>query len=221
MHAFVIIMRNLTLFLLFSLTINFAVLGQTSIGIRSGMILSTITGRAEPQAVAVGGTTGMVVQHKFSERIGLNTELLFDTKGYVSRTEVGGNKVKEKSRLQYIDIPITFRTYFGKNEVNKGFVGIGPHIGLGLYEKYIKIEHELFNKEKTLIRDPFTDKKRFEAGLDVEMGYVFELKENRALELNFRQVVAFTKLSDITLLGKIRNLYMSFSIAYLFGLDSE
>lgn len=195
-------------------------LATTYLGIRSGMIMSTVTGRAEPQAIGLGGSLGLVVQHRFSKRFGIQAEALFDTKGYVSRTKINGTRTKEKSRLQYIDIPLTVRTYFGKHEVNKGFFGIGPYLGIGLYEKYMLVEYELFDKQKTLIRYSFKNKfNRLDAGFDVELGYIIDLKENRALELNFQQSIGITKLSEVSILGKIRNLYQSFTIAYLFGMN--
>jgi hypothetical protein len=192
-------------------------IAQTSIGIRSGMVLSTVTGRAEPQAVGAGPTFGVVSQHRFNRHLGINAEVLFNEKGYVSRGVENGNKFKEKNRSFYVDIPVSLRVYFGKKENRRGFLGFGPHLGIGLYEKYLRVEFLTFEKERFLFRQAFPeDTKQVEAGLDIDLGYIFSFVNHRELELNFRQYIGLTQTNEFDLLGKVRNIYLSVSIAYSF-----
>lgn len=195
---------------------------QTTLGMRTGILMSTVTGRAEPQAVGAGPTAGFKAEHRFNRFTGINAELLFDEKGYVSRGMENGNKVKNKYRLFYLDLPVSARVYFSRKKSeqgHRGLVGFGPHIGIGLYEKTVRVEYLLFEKEKFLLRQPFqSENNRLEAGVDIELGFIANLNDQQELEVLIRQSFGLNKFREFDLLGKVRNIYVSLSVAYGFRL---
>ncbi len=98
-----------------------------------------------------GYLLGATVSFPFSEKFGLETGLLCNTKGY--RTKISesiyGYDLKAKSRLEllYVDIPINLKYLFNAGKI-KMYVTGGPYVGFGIFGKSTYESTYLGEKEK-------------------------------------------------------------------------
>ncbi|QCR23139.1 porin family protein [Pontibacter sp. SGAir0037] len=77
------------------------------VGLKGGLTYTTLKGdHAEDYDFRLGYTAGLLYQHHFSERVGIQTEALFTSKGAERDYTNNGLQIHETLRLNYIDIPV-------------------------------------------------------------------------------------------------------------------
>lgn len=93
-------------------------------GLKAGATFATLRGDdAENFEHRVGYTFGGMYQHHFTQKVGIQTELLYTSKGAINEYRTDGNTVEDKYRLNYLDLPVMLHLTTGRV-----FVDLGPQI---------------------------------------------------------------------------------------------
>ena len=142
-----------------------------SFGIKVGPNFSSVTtkvsGSKETSNLLTSVSGGVYVNVPLAPEFYLQPALLFEQKG---GKKVFGSQSDELFRLNYLTLPINF-TFAPAVGTGQWLVGIGPYFGYGLSGTHsASFADSLF----TFSHDPFSGDnglKRFDAGLNVLIGY--------------------------------------------------
>ncbi len=138
---------------------TFSANAQIKFGPLLGLNLANQAGDVEDNAIKLGFHVGGVVGIGLTEKLTLEPGIQFSMKGSQSSEDS-----KYKLNLNYIDIPVNLRYYFGEDQT--GFnIGVGPYFGFLM-------------SAKAKADDDDTDVKDFinglDLGLNVGLGYQLE-----------------------------------------------
>jgi hypothetical protein len=125
-------MKRQIIILFFSLiaTTGFA----QKIGVKAGPTYSSFKGdQAEGYEHKLGYTFGFMTQHHLTEKIGIQTEALYTSKGAKNEFRSGNQDIKETLRLNYIEVPVLLHVYTGGI-----FFDLGPQISFISKSKQIR-----------------------------------------------------------------------------------
>ncbi|MBI1770691.1 MAG: outer membrane beta-barrel protein [Bacteroidetes bacterium] len=177
----------------------------------------------------------------------MHTAALYSRKGENLSSSVDPN-LKHKEIYHFIDVPIVFAREFkinlGHNKIVKWYAGIGPNIGYWLNGKGSVINNQLledgFGQMDYKIEfkgsdnpDPsrvyITDANRFQLGLNLATGWVFEPVGLQKIYFNVRYELGhtyiskggmetFTGINDYHGDMKARNMGLRISVSYLVDL---
>ncbi|AKD03861.1 porin family protein [Pontibacter korlensis] len=102
-----------------------------SMGVKAGLNYTTLKGRdAENYDYRPGYTAGITARKSFNELIGLQTELLFTSKGAKRELSSNGTETEERLRLSYLDVPVLLSV-----QVSGLFFEAGPQMSFLLKGK--------------------------------------------------------------------------------------
>ena len=126
-------MRKLTT-LLFALCFGaIAYAQETSIGLKAGVNFATLNYSSDGFDVSPGMRTslhvGAVGEFLFNDNAGIQVELLYSGQG-ASFDFMG---FESSTKLNYLDIPILFKYYFGDSVFN---VQVGPEVGFSEFASH-------------------------------------------------------------------------------------
>jgi hypothetical protein len=198
----------------------------------------------------IGFHAGVALSFRVQKRFFLHSSLIYSTKGKIIKAE-NDPLFKNEVRYKYIELPIIytveFKGNFGGNKEYKWYIGAGPNVSywlggrgkfsssdlseVGISELDYKV---VFNKDPELINDDemgVEDPNRFQLGLTVATGFVFEPMGNQKFMLLFRYEIGHSFLSRTTdgvfkptLYTdemRIRNQGFRISLSYLIDLKTE
>lgn len=116
-------------------------------GVKAGATFANFRGNdAENFDRRLGYTFGGMYQHHFTQQIGLQTELLYTSKGAKNEYRANNNFVEDKYRLNYIELPVMLHLTNGRI-----FADLGPQISfLTKARKITDIEPEDGNSTTTV-----------------------------------------------------------------------
>jgi len=122
-------------------------------GLKAGPAFATFIGDdAGNYERRIGYSFGFMYQHHFTQQIGLQTELLYTSKGAKNEYRADNNFYEEKYRLNYIEIPVMVHLTTGRV-----FADLGPQISfLAKARRITDIEPEDGNSTTT-VKTNFTD----------------------------------------------------------------
>ncbi|WMI67163.1 porin family protein [Mangrovimonas sp. YM274] len=101
-------------------------------GVKAGVNFATLGGDIEENDMKVGFHVGGVAEFMFNEKMGIQGELLYSTQGTKFEYSEQGFSEEETWKLNYINIPVSFKYY-----IVKGFnVEAGPQLGILASGKY-------------------------------------------------------------------------------------
>ncbi|MCL6523668.1 MAG: PorT family protein [Thermoflavifilum sp.] len=144
---------------------------KASFGIKVGPNFSSVTtklsGSKETSNLLTSVSGGIYVNLPLAPEFYLQPALLFEQKG---GKKVYGSHSNEQFRLNYFTLPINF-TFAPTVGTGQWLVGFGPYLGYGISGTH---SGSFADSLITFSQDPFTGNnglKRFDAGLDVMIGY--------------------------------------------------
>ena len=245
--------------LLFSLSLVFGVLsasGQILIGPTVGPNFSwTAFDDKDLKDVydvspITGFHAGMALSFRVQKRFFLHSSLIYSTKGKILKAE-NDPLFRNEVRYKYIELPILYTVEFkgnlGGNKEYKWYFGAGPNVSywlggrgkfsssdlseVGIGELDYKV---VFNKDPEDVEDDemgVEDPNRFQLGLTIGTGFVFEPMGYQKIMFLFRYEIGHSFLSRTsdgvfkpTLYTdemQIRNQGFRISISYLVDLKTE
>ncbi|TPE44463.1 porin family protein [Pontibacter mangrovi] len=152
----------------FILGLGLALLAGTAsaqtMGVKAGLNYATLTGNdAENYDYRPGYTVGLTARHGFNSLIGVQTELLFTSKGAKREFSASGVETTEKLRLNYLDVPVLLHL-----QISGLYFEMGPQASFLLKGKQIAevSRSNTTNITKTVITDnPYPIDFGYAAGL--------------------------------------------------------
>lgn len=198
----------------------------------------------------IGFHAGMALSFRVQKRFFLHSSFIYSTKGKIYKAE-NDPLFKNEVRYKYLELPllytVEFKGNFGGGKEYKWYVGAGPNVSywlggrgkfsssdlseVGIGELDYKVT---FYKNPEDIGDDemgVEDPNRFQLGLTVATGFVFEPMGNQKFMLLFRYELGHSFLSRTsdgvfkpTLYTdemRIRNQGFRISLAYLIDLKTE
>jgi hypothetical protein len=218
-------MKNLrqTLFVICAILISSGAFAQ-KISVKAGLNLANMTAKDDSKTYSsdyktlAGFQVGATVEFPVSEKFGIETGLLFSTKGF--KSDVASTKVTFAT--SYLDIPINAKVYFGSG-TTKVYGAFGPYIGIGIGGKVksetsfggatIKTDKNIeFGTDKAK-----SDLKRVDFGVALGLGLEFN-----ALQVGVSYGLGLANLAVDTSGGtKVKNKVFSVTVAYRFGGDKK
>ncbi|MCQ2341646.1 MAG: PorT family protein [Paludibacteraceae bacterium] len=103
----------------------------------------------------LSGNGGLIFRYNGHKYCGFQVELDYQQKGWrENKTDVEGVDVHYQRRLNYLEMPFLAHIYFGKKKV-RGFVNLGPQIGVLLSEQSIGTEHPSKRQQYNPIENKF------------------------------------------------------------------
>lgn len=197
-----------TIFLACLFVLSLQLTAQTRIGFKTGLALASVsTNDADlksEKAMLPGFQIGFLVDQKISDKISLQTQLLYLQKG----TAIEHEGHKDKVRFGSLDIPVQL-LYHTKNGI---FIGGGPNFGYNLSAKSI---HENETEDISFGKDA-GEVKRIDLGLNVQAG----------ISLKSGVVIGVSVLRGLTNLQNIsgfewRNNVVGINLAYFLSNASK
>lgn len=182
-----------------------------SIGVKAGLNYTTLTGDdANNFDYRPGYTVGVTARRALNDLIGVQTEVLFTSKGAKREFDGSSTEIQEKQRLNYIDVPVLFNV-----QTNGLYFELGPQVSFLVKAKEIK---EVSRSNSTTTSETeITD-----LPYPIDLGYAAGLgyRTNSGIGLGFRYTGSFKKLFDEGLLEDldIRNTSFQLTLSYTTGL---
>lgn len=136
-------MNNVKILILgIAIAISSSAFPQTKFGVKAGLNLSNMSAKIDGDKdddtkMKLGYNFGIIADYYFSDVLGLESGLIFETKGYEYRFEDDGdlsNKAeygKLKTKVTYIDIPINLKAQSDMGNA-KIFGHFGPYLGFAI-----------------------------------------------------------------------------------------
>ncbi len=107
--------------------------GAQTMGVKAGLNYTTLKGDdAKNYDYRPGYTAGLTSRYGFNELIGIQTEVLFTSKGYKNTYATNSIETEERLRLNYLDIPVLLHL-----QVSGLFFELGPQVSFLLKGKHI------------------------------------------------------------------------------------
>ncbi len=107
---------------------------ELSVGVKGGVTIPNMAfSPSIEQKTWVGYTTGLMFRYTEEKIFGLIVELNFSQRGWDENFE--NDPYNYRHTLDYIEIPFLAHIYFG-NDVIRGFVNLGPQIGVLYNDNY-------------------------------------------------------------------------------------
>lgn len=171
-----------TILILFLSIITYATNAQ-SIGIKAGPTYSSFKGdNADNYEYRLGYSAGLMAQHHITEKIGIQTELLYTSKGAKNEFTAGNQQIEETFRLNYVDVPVLLHIYTGSV-----FFDLGPQ--MSFITKSRQLREAANGDTESVVKTEITDLPyaidfnyvagvgyRFSNGLGAELRYTGGLK---------------------------------------------
>ena len=116
-------------------------------GLKGGATYATLRGNdAGNFEYRPGYTFGGMYQHHFTQQIGIQTELLYTSKGAINEYRIASDFIKDKYRLNYLELPVMLHVTTGRV-----FADIGPQVSfLAKARKITDTEPDGGNSEITV-----------------------------------------------------------------------
>ncbi|OKL38460.1 hypothetical protein A3841_07015 [Pontibacter flavimaris] len=154
----------------FILGIGFSLLAGAAsaqtMGVKAGLNLGTLRGEhAENYDYRPGYTAGITARHGFNELIGIQTEVLYTSKGSKYTFNTSDVETEDRLRLNYLDIPVLLHL-----QVSGLFFELGPQASFLLKAKRIR-EVSRANTTTTTETDITDDPYPIDFGYAAGLGY--------------------------------------------------
>ncbi|WP_291096835.1 MULTISPECIES: porin family protein [unclassified Empedobacter] len=192
-------------------------------GIKSSVNMSSFNGKdVKDNDYKVGFSAGLYGHFPLTERFAVQPEVNFARIGGKLKdevTEVGNTTVKTKNKttLDYIQVPVMFKYYPGASRFN---VEAGPQFGYNVYasnktQVSTYVNNTVYNtEEKTDIKDNVKD---FDFGVNFGLGY--NVTDN--INVGARYYMGLTKIGDNknnnnVEVGDVKNHSFSVGVGYSF-----
>jgi opacity protein-like surface antigen len=187
---------------------------QLSIGPRAGMNFSSMK-NLDASSSTSGFTGGATLNYRFLDFLGVGVDALYSAEGakYVVDFDLG--KIKYKTRLSYLRVPVLLNAYLSKTDAPiKAKIMLGPAIGF-LLDAKSELEISGFSTEFDMNKSDF---KSTDFGAIAGAGIDFVLKDKMTLNLDGRYYFGATKIfdNDIPLLNDVKNNCASVTIGLSF-----
>ncbi|MCX7550447.1 porin family protein [Xanthomarina sp. F2636L] len=177
---------------------------EVSFGPKAGVNFATLTGDVEDNDLKVGFHIGGALELMFTEKMGLQAELLYSLQGtkdsYSSTETIGGVTYTEeeetKLNLSYINIPVSFKYY-----VTNGFsVEAGPQVGIlasakADYEYTERVQGGGF--DETYSESGDEDVKDMISSIDFGLNFGLGYKLDNGLNFSARYNLGLTNVLDV------------------------
>ncbi|PQJ21570.1 porin family protein [Tenacibaculum sp. SG-28] len=151
-----------------------------------------------------GGITG---EYYFSDRWGLKTKLIYDSKGWGdgSIKDNDDNEITTDFKLNYLTVPVMANYHFGSNR--NWYLNFGPYIGFLITAEDSELGIDL--------KDGFNGT---DFGLAFGIGYKFELNTNTKMFIELDGQEGFIDIFEMNEGKAIRNGRSSVNLGLLFNL---
>ncbi|WP_222983766.1 porin family protein [Flagellimonas meishanensis] len=149
--------------------------GDFELGIGAGINFGNFYGdSAFLFSTRVSTQIGVLGEFYFSDRWGLKTGFVYDSKG----ADGSGNETK----LDYLFIPIYANWHFGRNR--NWYLNFGPHIDF------------LLSAEDEIVGDLKNDTSSFDVGLGVGIGHKFKISDTTGIFIEYQGAGGFINVVD-------------------------
>lgn len=154
-----------------------------------------------------GFNLGLSFAQSINENMGIETSVIYDTKGYVTKMDDALNTTL-RFKTHYLDIyPVSLQYYVPYSDKSRFYGELGPYLGVGLFGKQSQRDDNGYNEED--IDWGALELERFDFGLNLGVGY--EL--NKALQCELSYDLGLKNITDNTNeYTKIRNNTIKLSI---------
>ncbi len=182
--------------------------GDIEFGVNLGYNISNVTSENTSTSSKGGINIGASGEYFFSDRWGINFQLIYDQKGWADGfviPEGSSDMIITDFRVSYLTIPLTANLHFGKSK--------GWHFNFGPYVGFL-INAEVGHEDMD-VKDAFATT---DFGLALGIGYKFRLSEKTKLVLDYQSQSGFSNAFDENSTTTIRNGRSSFNLGLLFDL---
>ncbi|MCZ2102642.1 MAG: PorT family protein [Chitinophagales bacterium] len=193
------------------------------IGIKGGVNFANILAKDNDETYSddfkslLGFHAGVTVDFPFTDMLAFQTGALLSQKGYKFEESEGGFFIKNKTTINYVDIPLHLKASFGVGGLNI-YALAGPYVGIGLsgkskYEYNFGGQTEKEEEDISFGSGDDDDIKRLDYGLSVGAG----VEINNQVSLGATYNLGLANLSNYTDNGsKINNRVFQISVGYKF-----
>jgi hypothetical protein len=176
-----------------------------NIGLNIGNV-STIDNQSNASS-RIAFNIGISGEYYFSDRWGLKTKLIYDSKGWSDGfiTDENLDIFSTDFILSYVTLPIMANWHFGSTR--NWYLNFGPYIGFLTSAKDSELDLDL--------KDGFAST---DFGLALGIGYKFEISDKAKLFFEFDGQSGFTDIFEMNDGDAIRNIRSSLNLGILFNL---
>ncbi len=175
-------------------------------------------GEVQNDNIRAGFNMGLYLSQSIGKNRGIETALVYDTKGYTSKynDEVNGN-ITERFKPHYVDIyPVSFQYFYPLDEKQRIYGKTGPMIGIGLYGKRSLSGNDGYYEEEIDWAELKIE--RVDWGWNFSLGYEF----NKALQSEIGYDMGIKNITDdtseyLTLRNHCIKITAKISLSYLFA----
>ena len=177
-----------------------------------GLNISTISDvELQPDASSTSSfNIGIRGEYYVSEKFGVKVKLNYDSKGWadgIHRTSTTPVVLTASDfKLDYLTLPVLASFHFGSD--NNWYIDFGPHFG-------ILLSAEAENVSDGDVKDEY---KSLDIGLELALGYSFEISRNAKLFVELDGQSSIVDISDDNDNDRIRNSRGSLNFGVLFDL---
>lgn len=196
---------------------------SSQFGIKSSVNMSSFNGKdVKDNDYKVGFSAGVYGHFPLTDRFAVQPEVNFTRMGGKHKdevTEIGNTTVKSKNKttLDYIQVPVMFQYYPAGSRFN---VEAGPQFGFNMYASNKKQISTYANNAVYTTEEKFDEKdnvKNFDFGVNFGLGY--NVTDN--INVGARYYMGLTKISENTNNGTqlgpdVKNHSFSFGVGYSF-----
>ncbi|TGN30046.1 porin family protein [Empedobacter tilapiae] len=196
---------------------------SSQFGIKSSVNMSSFNGKdVKDNDYKVGFSAGVYGHFPLTDRFAVQPEVNFTRMGGKHKdevTEIGNTTVKSKNKttLDYIQVPVMFQYYPAGSRFN---VEAGPQFGFNMYASNKKQISTYANNTVYTTEEKFDEKdnvKNFDFGVNFGLGY--NVTDN--INVGARYYMGLTKISENTNNGTqlgpdVKNHSFSFGVGYSF-----
>ncbi|MGV0925228.1 porin family protein [Empedobacter tilapiae] len=196
---------------------------SSQFGIKSSVNMSSFNGKdVKDNDYKVGFSAGVYGHFPLTDRFAVQPEVNFTRMGGKHKdevTEIGNTTVKSKNKttLDYIQVPVMFQYYPAGSRFN---VEAGPQFGFNMYASNKKQISTYANNTVYTTEEKFDEKdnvKNFDFGVNFGLGY--NVTDN--INVGARYYMGLTKISENTSNGTqlgpdVKNHSFSFGVGYSF-----
>lgn len=163
-----------------------------------------------------GFNLGLYISQAISENMGIETALVYDTKGYVSKYDDAWH-MTERFKTHYIDLyPFSLRYYYALDNKQSLYGKTGPMIGLGLFGMQSQSDENGYYEQE--IDWNKLELERVDFAWNFSLGYDF----NKALQAEIGYDMGLRNITDntneyLTLRNNCIKITAKVSLSYLFS----
>lgn len=210
-------------FTLLTLSLGFSALSQTSVGIRGGLNLATLSDSKTledeiglDRELLIGFSVAAIAEIGVTEDFFVQPEIAYTRKGIALSGTTAGIRGDVALTLDYFDLFLLGKYKIGEGPIS-GYLAAGPQLGYANSGK-TKLEFGSIKEEDDVDLDE--DFNRFEVGISAGGGISITIDGGPVLFFDARYVLGLTKLNDDDSDDKIKNRGIGINLGALFPIGN-